>query len=165
MSLTDAAAVRRRPISCVSCCATAQTRPPWSVSTNGWRPWASCSACVRSPGPPGRRIPFVADPCDIHRSALLCHPARTGGATCRPYVHGHQGVRPPPCSEAPLNTSGSFGSDPIAIEVPRGGEPGLRESSDPRRSTQPNLPVCPPSPKLHSYHRGCLYNDAYFSSR
>src|SRR3546814_9130688 len=48
-----------------------------------------------------------------------------------------------------LFRSGSFGSDPIAIEVPRGGEPGLRESSDPRRSTQPNLPVCPPSPKLH----------------
>src|SRR3546814_1162123 len=116
MSLTDAAAVRRRPISGGSWCATAQTRPPWSVSTNGWRPWASCSACVRSPGPPGRRIPFVADPCDIHRSALLCHPARTGGAICRPYVHGHQGVRPPPCSEAPLNTSGSFGSDPIRSE-------------------------------------------------
>src|SRR3546814_17296670 len=109
--------------------------------------WSSDVCSSDLPGPPGRRISFVADPCDIHRSALLCHPARTGGAICRPYVHGHQGVRPPPCSEAPLNTSGSFGSDPIAIEVPRGGEPGLRESSDPRRSTQPNLPVCPPSPK------------------
>src|SRR3546814_11363468 len=69
--------------------------------------WSSDVCSSDLPGPPGRRISFVADPCDIHRSALLCHPARTGGAICRPYVHGHQGVRPPPCSEAPLNTSRS----------------------------------------------------------